>query len=320
MVSTRTSAPESLKPDALDPEGATSAAANAADRDALGDRLIQGSMRRSFNSNIDIDWDAPQDPDLFYLPPEMMSLYGTPLWESMTHRQRVELSRQEAANTLTRAVWFENTLNQGLLRAMLHQDPTSRNVHYALTEIGDETRHMVMFGRAVSAIGALPYRLSRREALAVQAMPLAYRGLMLWVAALCGEEVIDESQKQNARHPDVQPIMLQVFRIHVTEEARHIRYAREGVRRRIARAPWWERQFVATANGGAAFILRRLYYDKEVYRRCGLPVREAMRQARNNEQVRARRRESFEGLHGFLTENGLLNPISRLMWRSHGFL
>jgi hypothetical protein len=293
---------------------------NAAARETVADRLIGGSMRRSYNSVTDVAWDAPQDPDRFYMPPEVISLYGTALWEAMSHRERVELSRQEAANMLSRAVWFENTLNQGLLRAMLHQDPTSRHVHYALTELGDETRHMVMFGRAIAAIGALPFRLSTLEAMTVQLLPFFYRGLMLWVAALCGEEVIDDTQRTYGRHPELQPIMTQVMRIHVTEEARHIRYAREGVRRRIRRAPWWERQFVATANGTAGFILRRLFYDRRVYARCGLDVREAMHQARNNEQVNARRRESFDGLRAFLEQNGLLNPVSRMMWRRCGFL
>ena len=289
-------------------------------REEVADRLLDGSARRSYNSLVDVDWDAPQDPNLFFLPPEMISLYGTDIWDSMTHAERVELSRQEAANMISRAVWFENTLNQGLLRAMLYQDPTSRNVHYALTEIGDETRHMIMFGRGVAAMGVRPYRLSTIEAMTVQAFPLFYRGLMLWVAALCGEEVIDDVQRTYARHEELQPAVSQIMRIHVTEEARHIRYARDGVRRRVQRAPWWERQFAATANGAAGFVLRRLFYDKEVYRRCGLDVRAAMRQARANEQVGARRREAFEGLHNFLQENGLLNPVSRFLWRRFGFL
>lgn len=288
--------------------------------DVVADRLIGGSMRRSYNSLVDIDWDAPQDPDLFYLPPEGLSLYGTPIWESMSHRERVDYSREEAANLLTRGVWFENTLNQGLLRAMLHQDPTARHVHYALTEVGDETRHMIMFGRTVEAIGTLPYRLNTVQAMAVQAFPLFYRGLMLYVAALCGEEVLDDLQRKLAHHPELQPIMRQVMQIHVTEEARHIRFAREAVRRRVRRASWWERQFAATANGAAGYILRHLFQDAEVYRRCGLNPREAMRQARANERVNGPRRESFESLHAFLDEVGLINPVSRLLWRRFGFL
>lgn len=192
------------------------------DRAQVADRLLGGSVRRSHDSLVEIDWDAPQDPDLFYMPPEMITLYGTPLWEQMSHAERVELSRQEVANVFSRAVWFENTLNQGLLRAMLHQDPTSSHVHYALTELGDQTRHMVMFGKMISAIDAEPYRLSKLEAVAVRALPFWYRGLMLYVAALCGEEVIDDVQRQTLHHRQLQPIVAQTMRIHIAEEARHI--------------------------------------------------------------------------------------------------
>ncbi|MGX7693339.1 AurF N-oxygenase family protein [Gordonia polyisoprenivorans] len=290
------------------------------DRNASADRLLDASMRRSYDSAVDVAWDAPQDPDVFYLPEEGISLYGTPLWESMSHRERVELSRQEVANMLSRGVWFENTLNQGLLRAMLYQDPSARDVHYALTEIGDETRHMIMFGRGATAVGAQPYRLSKLEAFTVQLFPTAYKGLMLWVAALCGEEVLDDLQGKTAHDPDIQPIVAQIFRIHTAEEARHIRYAREGVLRRLERASWWERAFVRQANGAAAFVLRRIMFNKEVYRRAGLNPREAMRQARANEQVNAVRREAFQPLYHFMVDNGLMGSLSRLMWRKHGFL
>ncbi|WP_111509908.1 AurF N-oxygenase family protein [Mycobacterium kyogaense] len=290
------------------------------DRAQKADRLLDGSMRRSYDSSIDIDWDAPQDPDVFYLPEEGISLFGTPMWESMPHRQRVELSRQEVANMLSRGVWFENTLNQGLFRAMLYQDPSARDVHYALTEIGDETRHMIMFGRGATAIGAQPYRLSKLEAFTVQLFPIAYKGLALWVAALCGEEILDDLQRKSAHDPDIQPIVAQIFRIHSAEEARHIRYAREGVLRRLERAAWWERAFVRQMNGIAAIVLRRIMYNKDVYRRAGLDPEEAMRQARANEPVNASRREAFAPLYHFLVDNGLMGWVSRLMWRKQGFL
>ncbi|MFX0578908.1 AurF N-oxygenase family protein [Nocardia nepalensis] len=291
----------------------------ADNRNEVADRLIGGSIRRSYDSDVDIDWDAPQDPDKFYLPPEVVSLYGTELWERMDHRQRVDLSRHEAANLLSRGVWFENTLNQGLLRAMMYQDPTSRHVHYALTELGDETRHMIMFGRAVAAMGVRPYRLTKIGALTVNLFPVAYKGLFLWVAALVGEEILDDAQRKLAHHPNIQPLMQQVMRIHVTEEARHIRFAREGVRRRVARAPWWERTFAATVNGAGALVIRGMFVNRHVYKRVGLNQWVALRQARNNELVNARRRESFESLYNFLDDEGLMNPVSRLLWRISGF-
>ena len=111
-------------------------------------------MRRSSTSTGTPRW----IPDKFFLPPKTVSLYGTPLWDDMTREQQIELSRQELVNTLSAGIWFENMLNQALLRKMMHQDPTARATHYELTELGDETRHMVMFGKAIERVGAKPVR------------------------------------------------------------------------------------------------------------------------------------------------------------------
>ena len=87
----------------------------------------------------------------------------------MTREQRIELSRQEFVNTLSAGIWFENILNQALLRKMMHQDPTARATHYELTELGDETRHMVMFGKAIERVGAKPVRPRRYQRMIINA-------------------------------------------------------------------------------------------------------------------------------------------------------
>ena len=125
-------------------------------RQEFAERLLKGSVKKSYAPVVDIDWDAPLDPDKFFLPPKCVSLYGTPMWDEMTREQQIELSRQELVNTLSAGIWFENILNQALLRKIMHQDPTARATHYELTELGDETRHMVMFGKAIEHVGAKP--------------------------------------------------------------------------------------------------------------------------------------------------------------------
>ena len=63
-----------------------------------------------------------------------------------TRDQQQELSRQQLVNMLSAGIWFENILNQALPTASCI--PTDRQGHqYMLTELGDETRHMVMFGK-----------------------------------------------------------------------------------------------------------------------------------------------------------------------------
>src|SRR6201992_2325781 len=142
-------------------------------RQEFADRLLKGSVKKSYAPVVDIDWDAPLDPDKFYLPPEIVSLYGTPLWDNMTRAQQIELSRQELVNTLSAGIWFENILNQALLRKIMHRDPTSQASHYALTELGDDTRHMVMFGKVIERGGAKPVR------------PLLYLRMILKTLPFC---------------------------------------------------------------------------------------------------------------------------------------
>src|SRR4029450_10798873 len=77
-------------------------------REEFSERLLKGSVKKSYAPIVDIDWDAPLDPDKFFLPPKPVSLYGTPLWDNMTRAQQIELSRQEFVNTLSAGIWFEN--------------------------------------------------------------------------------------------------------------------------------------------------------------------------------------------------------------------
>lgn len=222
-------------------------------REEFSERLLKGSVKKSYEPVVDIDWDAPLDPDKFFLPPRLVSLYGTPMWDEMTREQQIELSRQELVNTLSAGIWFENMLNQSLLRTILHEDPTSRSTHYKLTELGDETRHMVMFGKAIERVGAKPVQPKRFHRYIINALPLAFqRGSMLWVAALIGEEIFDSLQRQMMDDPELQPIIQRLMRIHVTEEARHIQFARDGRANGSPRCPGSTAGSWPTSTGWAA--------------------------------------------------------------------
>ena len=289
-------------------------------RQEFAQRLLKGSVRKSYVPVVDIDWDAPLDPDKYYLPPKSVSLYGTPIWDAMTRDQRIELSRQELVNTLSAGIWFENILNQALLRKMMHQDPTSDATHYELTELGDETRHMVMFGKAIERVGAKPVRPRYYQRVIINALPFAFQGPVLWVAALIGEEIFDSLQRQMMDDDELQPMVQRLMRIHVTEEARHIQFARDGLRKRVPTMRWLPKFFVANINGVGGYFFRFLFTNKVQYRRVGLDARKARRMARNSAHRRETQIGGFAPLAAFLDEVGLLGPIARRMWRRSGFL
>ncbi|MCA4755727.1 diiron oxygenase [Mycolicibacterium fortuitum] len=293
---------------------------NAARRDTFSERLLKGSVRKSYAPVVDIDWQAPIDPDKFFLPPRVVSLYGTPLWDSMSREEQIELSRQELANTLSAGIWFENILNQALLRKMMHQDPTSTSTHYELTELGDETRHMVMFGKAIDKIGAKPVRPRLYQRMIINTLPFFFRGSVLWVAALVGEEIFDSLQRQMMDDPELQPMVQRLMRIHVTEEARHIQFARDGLRQRTPSMRWYTRAWVANLNGVGGYFFRYLFTNKVQYARVGLDARAARRIARASAHRREVQVSGFAPLAAFLEEVGLMGRIGRRMWRRSGFL
>ena len=290
-------------------------------REEFSDRLLKGSVRKSYEPIVDIDWDAPLEPDKFYLPATLVSLYGTPMWDEMTREQQIELSRQELANTLSAGIWFENILNQALLRTILHKDPTSNSTHYKLTELGDETRHMVMFGKAIERIGAKPVRPRLYHRMIINALPLAFqRGSMLWVAALIGEEIFDSLQRQMMDDPELQPMIQRLMRIHVTEEARHIQFARDGARNWVQTMPRINKWFMANINGLGGYFFRYLFSNPIPYARAGLDARRARAAARNSPHRHEVQVAGFAPLAAFLAEVGLLGPIARHSWKRCGFL
>jgi P-aminobenzoate N-oxygenase AurF len=299
----------------------TTVQSSGPNREEFSERLLKGSVKKSYEPVVDIDWDAPLDPDKFFLPPKVVSLYGTPMWDEMTREQQIELSRQELVNTLSAGIWFENMLNQSLLRTILHEDPTSRSTHYKLTELGDETRHMVMFGKAIERVGAKPIQPRRIHRYIINALPLAFqRGSMLWVAALIGEEIFDSLQRRMMDDPQLQPIIQRLMRIHVTEEARHIQFARDGARKRAAEMPRINRWFMANINGLGGYFFNYLFSNPVPYARTGLDARRARRAARTSAHRREVQVAGFAPLAAFLTEIGLMGWIARRAWKRSRFL
>jgi hypothetical protein len=289
-------------------------------RQEFAERLLKGSVKKSYAPVVDIDWDAPLEPDKFFLPPKSVSLYGTPMWDAMTREQQIELSRQEFVNTLSAGIWFENILNQALLRKIMHQDPTSRSTHYELTELGDETRHMVMFGKAIEHVGAKPVQPRWWHRVVINALPLGFKGSVLWVAALIGEEIFDSIQRRMMDDPELQPMVQRLMRIHVTEEARHIQFARDGLRKRTPTMGRPVRMWVSTINGLGGYFFRYLFTSPIPYLRVGLDAQRARQLARTSPHRQEVQIAGFAPLAAFLDEVGLMGPIARRLWRRTGFL
>ncbi len=287
---------------------------------AVPQRLLRSSARQSYDPEVDIDWDAPLVEGAWFMQPERLSLYGTPLWESMGEQQRVELSRHEVASIASVGLWFEIILMQMLTRTVYDQDPRSARTHYALTEMADECRHSVMFGKAIDRVGAPAYGPPAHLHRLGRGFKAVASGVSAYASILVAEEILDRWQRELMKDERVQPLVRMVSRIHVLEEARHMTFAREEIE---LAAPTLSRPALTwhrTIAAQTAFMIARALVNPRVYAAVGLDPQEARRQARANPHYRQTLAWMGERVVGFLGEQGLIGPGQRPIWQRSGLL
>jgi len=283
------------------------------DRQRTAMRLLVSSAHRSFDPAADLDWDAELDPELPYLPLHRVSLYGTELWQRLSQPQRVELSRHELASMMQVGLWFELILMQMLLRYVYDQDPRRPHAQYALTEIGDETRHSVMFARAVDKLGTPQYAAPRWVHNLGRIYKATAGGPAMFAPVLVAEEILDRLQRETMADEGVQPLVRGINHIHVVEEARHVRYAREelvrimpGLSRGQLRR---QRAVVATVCS----LLADSLIDPRVYAAVGIDPAAGRAAARANPQHQQSLRWMAGKIMPFLREVGIVGgPTERL--------
>jgi len=129
------------------------------------------------------------------------------------------------------------------------------------------------------------------------------------------EEILDIFQRDLMKDERVQPLTRATSQIHVVEEARHMRFAREEVARRTPDLSRWQLRRHRTAVAAVAAIVADNLVQPEVYASVGLDPAEAKAAARANEHYAAKLREASAGLVGLLRGVGLIGGPSELLWK-----
>jgi P-aminobenzoate N-oxygenase AurF len=283
--------------------------------DTVSPRLLRSSARMSYDPEVDLDWDAPLVDGLWFMQPERLSLYGTPIWERLTEEQRIELSRHEVASIASVGLWFELILMQMMARELYDADHTSERTHYALTEMGDECRHSIMFGRAIARCGVPAYGPTAHVHRLGRGFKAVASGASAYASILVAEEVLDRWQRELVKDERVQPLIRMVSRVHVLEEARHMTFARDEIERTV---PTLSRAGLAlhrTLTAQTAVMVARTLVNPRVYAAVGLDPREARRQALGNPHYRETLAWMGERVLSFLDEQGLIGAAQRPVWR-----
>jgi hypothetical protein len=285
------------------------------DRDVTAERLLDSSIRNSYDPDVDVDWDAPLVEGKGFLPEERVSLYGTALWERLTPDQRIELAKHEIGSITSVGLWTEIVLMQLLARYAADLDPRSPHTHYALTEIGDETRHAIMFGKGIARLGLPAYGPPPAVRIPAKLFGAVIGGPAMFASVLVVEETTDRLQRSMLDDDSIQPMIRMINRIHVVEEARHVRYAREELVRGMSGLSRPALELHRTVTALVAYAVVNVLVHPGVYTAVGLDPRLGRAAALANPHHRESRRWMAEKIVAFLNDVGMIGGPSQRIWR-----
>ena len=161
-----------------------------------------------------------------------------PWYQSQPRERQIEIGRWRQANVAKVGLQFELILIRGLMNYASWVPNGSPEYRYCLHESVEECNHTMMFQEMVNRIGADAPGMPRLLRWLSPLIPLAAGPLPIpfFFGVLAGEEPIDHTQKNVLREGrTLHPIMERVMAIHIAEEARHISFAHEYLRKRLPR-------------------------------------------------------------------------------------
>ena len=292
-------------------------------------RLNKLSVERHFDAYADIDWDDPAfaldigDPRLEL--PALDPLRHTDWYAAQPPDVRAAIGCHRWAACMKTGWHFENLLQRGLLRHTFDLPNGAPEFRYLHHEIIEESQHTLMFQEFVN-----------RSGLPVRGMPWILRKLAEWFVVplsrlfpalfflfvLGGEDPVDHLQRRVLSDSDdktLHPLVERIMRIHTTEEARHLSFARHYMHRRVPDLGFVRRQALALIAPVVLGIMTRvmLWPTGDLIRHGGVP-RPVVRRANWSPAGRQLLKDSVSKTRKLFGELGLITPLSKALWKAAG--
>jgi hypothetical protein len=291
---------------------------------AMLSTLSEASVRRSFSPYSDIDWDAPEftvtHNDPRWILPATDPIGRPPWYLAQPQERQIAIGMWRQANVAKVGLQFESVLIRGLMNYSFRVPNGSPEYRYCLHVAVEECNHSMMFQEMVNRIGVdvpgMPWLL-RWTSPFVQLLagPLPN---FFFFEVLAGEEPFDHIQKDILRGGEaLHPLFQRVMAIHVAEEARHISFAHQYLRKRVPGLPGWRRFLLSL---WVPIIMRMLGVavvkpPKAFWREFDIPRKVRKQLFFRAPESRQFLRDLFADVRMLCYDTGLMNRVARLMWR-----
>src|SRR5207248_9432798 len=245
------------------------------------------SLTKRFDAYLDVPWDEPgyeidHDDPRWELGPDDV-LGATAWYQAQPAGVRSRIGLHGIVSNMKTGLQFESILKRGLLEYAAKLPNQSPEFRYAYHEVIEEAQHSLMFQEFVNRSGIDAPGLPPLMAIGARRVIVTGRKFpeLFFVFVLGGEDPIDHVQREVLRSGrEIHPLLERIMRIHVTEEARHLSFARHYLKTRVPELSRAKRAALATE---APFILGTMSQlmlkpSGQIVRTYGIPkdvIREA---------------------------------------------
>ncbi|KAA0017688.1 AurF N-oxygenase family protein [Antrihabitans cavernicola] len=286
--------------------------------------LSEGSVHRHFDPYVDITWDSSEfevtGSDPRWILPKADPLGNHPWYLALPDEKKIAIGMWRQANIAKVGLQFETVLMGGVLQYVFRAANGSPEFRYCTHEVIEEGNHTLMFQEMVNRIGVDVPGGRKWFRVVAPFLPLAGSAfpIIFFIGILAGEEPIDHIQKTILRSgAEIHPIMSSVMAIHVAEEARHISFAHEFLRRHIPEMSPPGRFAISLAFPIAMRVLCDVIVipPPEFWSKFDIP--ESVKKDLFWEKPESRQtlRDYFADVRMLAQEAGLMNPVSRRLWK-----
>ncbi|HEY6312449.1 MAG TPA: diiron oxygenase [Streptosporangiaceae bacterium] len=191
-------------------------------------KLSTISRKDSYNPYQLFEWPDSLPTADYWTSPELMTCYGTPIWEEFTEQQRLTLSQWESVNFFS--------LNVHLIRELIGEvaDRIYETRFPGLSDffhdfISEENKHMWFFATFCLRYGGKVYPSGKTFSPA-SSPENVLKDVMVFGRILIAEELCDAFNIKMAEDKRLPPLVQQINLVHHRDESRHIAFGRQMMR------------------------------------------------------------------------------------------
>ncbi|HEV8095609.1 MAG TPA: diiron oxygenase [Burkholderiales bacterium] len=289
---------------------------DAASEDLL--KLYAKGKQQQWDAEKRIDWSLEVDPDdPMQMDDSVVPLYGTPLWNRMSDKQKSELRYHSQVFNLSQFLHGE----QGALicAARIVQDvPTIESKFYAATQVMDEARHVEAYRRLLTEKFRFVYPISKplktlvEQALTDKRWDFTYLGMQVLIEGLA--LVAFQRIRDYSKNPLCQAVNAYVMQ----DEARHVAFGRLALRDYYPQLSDAERREREEFVIEGCYHLRDRFNSPEMWERLGIDLKDALREVDGSDgQIRFRKR-LFSRIVPIVKDIGLWSERVRKVYAEMG--